>query len=466
VSHAPAAGADATQPRVTEQIARFVAETDVSSIPPETIHQGRRCLVDWLGVAIIGATEEGSRILSRVSSELATGGTATVLGQATRLSPPYAALVNGFQSHVLDYDSTYNPGRTTVHGNAPVWPAIFAAAEWRPGRATGRDALVAFIVGWEAQVRIALGAGRAHYDVGWHVTGTVGHFGAAAAVARLLGLPATGVVSALGTAGTQAAGLKQVYGSMGKAFHPGKAAMDGLLAAALAAEGFTSTDSIVEGRVGFWNVLSTGADAAPALDGLGERWELLDDGFKAYACGSLMHPTIDAIISLRREHGLGPDDVDRIEARVHPYLSWVMAKDAPRTGLDGKFSSFHCAAVALVDGAAGIGQFTDERVNAPDVVAVRERVRFEFDEGLPKNAASVTLRLRDGRVVTHTTAANKGTSANPMSDDELSAKFLDLASGVLGAPRSRRILDDLWRIDELPDLAPLVAACGLDGAAS
>jgi 2-methylcitrate dehydratase PrpD len=460
VSHAPAGEGDHSPQRVTEQIARFVAETEIRELPAQVVHQGRRCLVDWLGVAIDGATEEGSAILSRVSNELSPGGGGTVVGQSTRLTWPYAALVNGFQSHVMDYDSTYNPGRTTVHGNAPVWPAIFAAAEWR--RATGLDALAAFIVGWEAQVRIALGAGRAHYDVGWHVTGTVGHFGAAAAVARLLHLSTERVVAALGTAGTQAAGLKQVYGSMGKAFHPGKAAMDGLLAAALAAEGFTSTDAIVEGKLGFWNVLSTGADAAWALDDLGVHWQLLDDGFKAYACGSLMHPTIDAIISLRREHQLAADDVERVEARVHPYLSWVMAKDSPRTGLDGKFSSFHCAAVALVDGAAGIAQFTDERVNDPQVVAVRDRVRFEFDEGLAKNAASVTLRLRDGRALTHTTEHNKGTPGNPMTDDELSAKFLDLASSVLGVERSRRILDDLWRVDELPDLAPLIGACGLD----
>jgi 2-methylcitrate dehydratase PrpD len=459
---APVEGAsthDAEPTTVTARLANFVAETDVEAISEATIHQGRRCLVDWLGVAIAGATEEGSRILARVSAVLAPGGDGTVMGQAQRLPVPFAALVNGFQSHVLDYDSTYNPGRTTVHGNAPVWPAVFAAAEWR--RVSGRDALAAFILGWETQVRIALGAGRAHYDIGWHVTGTVGHFGAAAAAARLLRLSPAGVTSALGTAGTQAAGLKQVYGSMGKAFHPGKAAMDGLLAAALAADGFTSTDAIVEGPLGFWNVLSSGADPSHAIDGLGERWELLNDGFKAYACGSLMHPTIDAIISLRREHGLGPGDVEKIDARVHSYLSWVMAKDAPRTGLDGKFSSFHCAAVAMVDGAAGMAQFTDQRVNSPDVVAMRERVRFDFDDSLSKDTASVTLHLKDGRHVSHTTGHNKGTPGNPMTDDELSAKFVDLASLVLGGDRSRRILDDLWRFDELAEIDDLIRSCGM-----
>ena len=441
----------------TRVLARFIAETGPEVVPPEVLHQGKRCLVDWLGVALVGAAEDGSQILARVSTSLGAAGKGTVVGQRVRLSYPFAALVNGFQSHVLDYDSTYNPGRTTVHGNAPVWPAVFAVGEWL--HASGRDALLAFILGWESQVRIALGAGREHYDVGWHVTGTVGHFGAAAAAARLMDLDTTRVMHALGTAGTQAAGLKQVYGSMGKAFHPGKAAMDGLLAAALTREGFTSTEVILEGKVGFWNVLSTGGDAAFATHGLGESWELLSDGFKAYACGSLMHPTIDAIIALRREHDLSPHDVVSIEPHVHPYLSWVMAKEKPVTGLDGKFSSYHCAAVAMVDGTAGINQFTDERVNAPEVVAMRDRVRFSYDESLSKDTATVSLLLRDGRTLTHSTRHNKGTPANPMSDDELSAKFSDLASATLGPARSDELLEGLWAFDEMDDIADLVRRC-------
>ena len=445
----------------TAEIARFIVQTDADRIPPEVLHQAKRCLVDWLGVAIVGATEEGSRILARVSAGLAPGGDATVVGQAQRLPTPFAALVNGFQSHVLDFDDTYNPGLTTVHGSAPVWPAVFAVGEWKG--AAGRAALVAFVLGWEVQVRIARAAGPAHYDVGWHVTGTVGHFGAAAAGASLLGLDAGRVTNALGTAGTQAAGLKQVYGSMGKAFHPGKAAMDGILAAALAADGFTSDGAILEGKLGFWNVLSTDADASQATEQLGERWHLVDDGFKAYACGSLMHPTIDAVIALRSEHRIDPDEVREISPRVHPYLSWVMAKENPRTGLDGKFSSYHCAAVAMVDGAAGMSQFTDERVTATEVVAMRQRVRFEYDESLPKDAARVTVTLQDGRRLERETTHNKGTPGNPMSDDELSAKFVDLASTGLGIKRAKRLLDNLWRIDEIDDITGLVRSCAADG---
>jgi 2-methylcitrate dehydratase PrpD len=440
----------------TVQLARFISQTAADTIPRPVWHQAKRCLVDWLGVALLGATHPGSEILARVSAGVAEG-YGTVLGQRQRLPYALAALVNGYQSHVMDYDDTYNPQRTTVHGNSPVWPAAFAMAESRG--ASGSAVMAAFILGWETQVRVARAAGPYHYNIGWHVTGTVGHFGAAAAASRLLGLSVEETVNALGTAGTQAAGLKQVYGSMGKAFHPGKAAFDGFLSAVLAEEGFTSNDAVLEGPVGFWNVLSVDSDPSFAIDGLGETWELPNDGFKAYACGSLMHATIDSIIAIRREHGLAPEDVVSIEPHAPALLSWVMAKENPRTGLDGKFSSTHCAAVAMLDGAAGIHQFTDERVVDPAVVAMRERVRFNYDEKLPKDAADVTVRLRDGRVLTHETPHNRGRPENPLSDDELSAKFLELASIHFGQSRSRDLLARLWRFDEIDDVRELIAGC-------
>jgi 2-methylcitrate dehydratase PrpD len=440
----------------TVELARFISQTASDAIPRPVWHQAKRCLVDWLGVALLGATHPGAAILSRVSAGIAEG-EGTVLGQRQRLPYALAALVNGYQSHVMDYDDTYNPQRTTVHGNAPVWPAVFAAAEWRG--ASGVAAMTAFILGWETQVRVARAAGPYHYDIGWHVSGTVGHFGAAAAASRLLGLDTERTVNALGTAGTQSAGLKQVYGSMGKAFHPGKAALDGFLSAALAEEGFTSNEAVLEGPVGFWNVLSKDADPSFATAGLGTTWELPNDGFKAYACGSLMHATIDSIIALRREHRIAPDEVVSIEPHAPALLSWVMAKENPRTGLDGKFSSTHCAAVAMIDGAAGIHQFTDERVVDPAVAAMRERVRFSYDENLPKDAADVTVRLRDGSVLSHATAHNRGRPENPLSDDELSAKFIELASIHFGESQSRDLMDRLWRFDEIDDVRDLIASC-------
>jgi len=413
--------------------------------------------VDWLGVTLNGSADPGVAMMLDVAAEAGGTGDATVLGRRSTISPLQAAMVNGYAAHVEDYDDTYNPGETTVHGSASVWPVVAALSELE--QTSGADALAAFVVGFEVQVRLARAAGPSHYDRGWHVTGTVGHVGAAAAAARLLGLSPAATTAAMGTAGTQAAGLKEVYGSMGKALHPGKAATDGLLSALLARRGFTSTSTIVEGKRGFLSVLSDDPRVEEVTEELGSRWTLLDDGFKFYACGSLIHPTIECVLALRAAHGLSPDDVVGIQARVHDYVSWVTAKRELASGLDGKFSIFHGAAVALVDGRAGLQQFTDARVAAAEVAAVRDRVTIVSDPTMAKDAARVEITLTDGRTLVHAVEHNKGTPGNPLTDDELGEKFLDLASPVLGAEASARLLQTCWRAESAADFGEIVRAC-------
>jgi 2-methylcitrate dehydratase PrpD len=439
---------------VTRGLAKFVAGPAPAAAPQEVVHQAKRCLIDWLGVALAGSREPGSDVVRETAEAMAPGPDAWVVGSRRRVGAPFAALVNGFAAHVLDYDDTYNPGRTTVHGSAPVWPAVMAAASLR--RLDGAGALAAFLAGFETQVRVALAAGAGHYDAGWHVTGTVGHLGAAAAASRVLGLDADQVVAALGTAATQAAGMKAVYGSMGKALHPGKAAMDGVLSAALCARGFTSSDTAIEGHRGFLHLFAPDPEPARALDGLGETWTVLDDGFKAYACGSLTHPSIDAVIELRRRHGIAPDRIARIDLDVHDYVITTTGLTQPRTGLEGKFSIFHCAAVAAVDGAARLAQFTDERVTDPAVVAMRGRIHARHDPAQAKDSATATITLPDGTTLSATITHNRGTPGNPMPDDEIEAKFLDLAGPVIG-PTAKELAERCWRLDEEPDVDPIMA---------
>jgi 2-methylcitrate dehydratase PrpD len=206
-------------------------------------------------------------------------------------------------------------------------------------------------------------------------------------------------------------------------------------------------------------VLSPDPDPDLVTDGLGERWMLPDDGFKPYACGSLTHPTIEAVITLRTEHGLTASDIAAIEATVNDYVSWVTAKDRPATGLEGKFSIFHCAAVAAVDGAASVGQFTDERVNDPEVVAMRARVSIAVDEARAKDAAAVRLTLTDGRTLTQEIPHNKGTPARPMSDDEIEAKFLELAAASIGEDSARRVAEMCWHLEKQPDAGEIARLC-------
>ena len=441
----------------TVELSRFIAGLDPGTIPDRVLHQAKRCLIDWLGVTLAGSADPSVAVLHAVSDELGSDRTTTVLGSGRRTSLPTAVLTNGYMAHVLDYDDTYNPARTTVHGSAPVWPVVIGLGERRPLQ--GGDALAAFVAGFETEIRIALAAGPAHYEAGWHVTGTVGHFGAAAAAARVLSLEPDAVANALGAAGTQAAGLKGVYGSMGKALHPGKAAMNGLLSALLAQRGFTATTTILEDKRGFLEVLSPDPDPELVTKDLGEMWTLPDNGFKPYACGSLTHPTIEGVISLREQHGIDPVQIESIEATVNDYVSWVTGKEEPETGLEAKFSIYHCAAVAAVDGAAGVPQFDDRRVTDPDVVKMRKRVSIVVDEALPKDAASVSLTLRDGRNLSCEVMHNKGTPAKPMTDEEIEGKFIDLATPPIGPDAAHDVASRCWRLEDSDDVAEIARLC-------
>jgi 2-methylcitrate dehydratase PrpD len=436
----------------TRQLAAFAAGLDLADVPRPVVHEAKRALVDWLACALAGARAAGPMV--RAAARLAPGAQATLIGRPERATAPFAALVNGFASHVEDYDDTFNPGGTTVHGSAPVWPVVFALSEQRP--VSGGQALAAFIAGFETETRVGLAAGPGHYEVGWHVTGTVGHLGAAAAAARLLGLDAATTTHALGTAGTQAAGLKEVYGTDGKALHPGKAAMDGLLAAVLAEEGCTSAPTILEGSRGFLAVMAPDPAVGPLTEGLGDAWHLAANGYKAYPSGSLTHPTIDAILALRARHAFGPDDIVSVEACVHPYAATVTGKVRPTTGLDAKFSLTHGAAVALVAGRPGLVHFTDAGANDPAVARMRDLVRVVPDPSSTKRGAVVTVTLTDGRTVRSEVVDNRGTPDNPLPDEALAEKFRDAAGPLVGAARADALLADCWRADTLPDFGGFV----------
>ncbi|MGH8869920.1 MAG: MmgE/PrpD family protein [Actinomycetes bacterium] len=453
---APAPG-DVLEKGPTGELAQFIASLSWSDIPEDVTHQAKRCFIDWLGVTLAGSADPSAEIVLSLADEMGSDESATVVGSGRRVPLGAAALANGFLAHVQDYDDTYNPARTTVHGSAPVWPVVLALGE--RSRLDGCRALAAFVAGFETQIRVALAAGPSHYEAGWHVTGTVGHLGAAAAAASVLSLPPAEVAHALGAAATQAAGLKGVYGTMGKALHPGKAAMDGLLAALLARRGFTATTSILERPRGFLEVMSPDPQPELAATGLGETWTLRDNGFKPYPCGSLTHPTIEAVLGLRREHGLEPEQIESISAVVNDYVSWVTGKPEPETGLEAKFSIFHCAAVAAVDGVASIHQFEDVRVNDPAVVSMRGKVRIAVDDALPKDAASVILTLTDGRQLTSTVVHNKGTPDKPMPDAEVEEKFLTLASPLLGSDTARRVAELSWNLEECAEIAEVAELC-------
>ena len=443
-------------PAVTAQLADFVSSLRRPEIPDDVVHQARRCLVDWLACTLAGSAEVESDRLRRTLTALEPShpGGATIVGTRQRASATSAALANGFAAHLLDFDDTYNPGETTIHGSAPLWSALTAAAELVP--LSGQEALVAFVAGFETQARVGLAAGRGQYDAGWHVTGTVGHLGAAAAVARHLGLSPAQTMAAIGTGATQAAGMKVVYGSMGKALHPGKAAMDGLLAGFLARDGFTSSTVSIEGHRGFLHLFSPSPSPHRAVEGLGDSWTLSDNGFKPYACGSLTHPAAEALLSLRARHGFGPDSVTGVHAHVHDYVLTTTGNRSPRTGLEGKFSIYHVLAVALADGSALPAQFTDDRVLDPALEEIRSRIVVEHDPGQSKVSARVEVTFADGTHVEHSVPHNLGSPGHPMTDSQLADKLTGLAAPVLGQERAEQLVERCWAIEELADVSSLL----------
>lgn len=438
---------------VTRTLARFIVDSRYEDIPKTIRHEAARALLNWLGCAIGAARHETVERMLAALTPFAGPPQAGVLGRSERASILNAALVNGVSSHVLDFDDTH---ARAIHPSAPVLPALLACAEWR--KVTGAEFVHAFVLGVEAEERVGLSVFPEHYAIGWHITGTAGVFGSAAAFGKLLGLNEQQMCWALGIAATQSAGLREMFGTMCKSLHPGKAAQNGMVAALLAAKGFTSSEHGIEALRGFARVQSTKFDPAVVTEGLGDRYELASNMYKPFACGLVVHAVIDGCIELSKAHDLAADAIEGVELKVNPLVLELTGKRAPASGLEGKFSVFHAAAAAIIYGAAGEAQFSDGCVRSPDVIALRERVHAATDATLRKTEARVSIRLRDGRMLDRHVEHALGTLERPMSDADLEAKFRGLVTGVLPDDRAARLIDLSWSVGELEDAGEIARA--------
>jgi 2-methylcitrate dehydratase PrpD len=438
----------------TRTLARFVVEHDPSRLPHAVRHEAARSILNWLGCALGASRHETVERALAALFPFSGPREATVLGRSDRLDIMLAALVNGISSHTFDFDDTHL--KTVIHPSGPVASAILALAERQP--VSGAAFLHAFVLGVEVECRIGNSVYPEHYDVGWHITGTAGVFGAAAAAGKLLGLSEQQMVWALGIAATQSSGVREMFGTMCKPFHPGNAARNGLLAALLAQRNFTSSEQAIEAKRGFANVLSTRFRPEEIEQRLGETWELSLNTYKPFACGIVIHPVIDACIQLRAKHGFDIGDVEAVEAKVHPLVLELTGKKTPQAGLEGKFSVYHSAAVALIQGAAGEAEYSDACVRDPHVVALRDRVRAEVDRAFREDQARVTIRLTGGKIVETFVEHAIGSVARPMSDADLEAKFRGLAGAVLAKSRTERLIGLCWDIEKLDNVADLARA--------
>lgn len=403
-----------------------------------------------MGCALGGSHHEAIGSALAALAPFAGPPQASVIGRAERIDCLHAALLNGMSAHVLDFDDTHL--RTLLHPSVPVASSLLALAERRA--LSGSAFLDAFVLGVDIECRIA-NAIYASHNVNWYITGTAGVFGAAAAAGRVLGLDAQRMTHAFGIAATQAAGLREMAGTMCKAFTHGRAAQNGMLAALLAEQGFTSSERAIEAPRGFAQVLAAVSDLDEIIDGLGERYEILLNTYKPYACGVVCHPVIDGCIRLRETHRLEPAAIAAVQLRVHPLALKLTGIREPRGGLESKWSIYHSAAVAICDGAAGERQYTDERVRDDAVAALRARVSAAEEASLRDDAAHVTITLTDGRVLEAHVEHATGSADNPLSDEGLDAKFRGLAEGVLPPGRIETLIEQCWSVGESADVADL-----------
>jgi len=454
-STAAAGGASASQDKdVTRILAAYLVKARYEDLPANVRREGCRTLMNWVGVAVGGSHHETVERAIVALKPFSGPEQASLLGRSERFDIMNAAFLNGVASHIFDFDDTHL--KTIIHPAGPVVSAILALSEYRP--VSGKAFLNALVLGVETECRIGNSVYPEHYDVGWHITGTAGVFGAAAAAGKLLGLTEQQMVWALGLAASQPVGLRESFGSMNKSFNPGRAASNGLFAALLAAQNYTSSEMMIEAKRGWAHTISTKQDFSQITDGLGSHYESALNTYKPFACGIVIHPALDAAIQLRNEYKLTADQIARVDLKVHPLVIELTGKKTPKIGLEGKFSIYHSVAVAIVQGAAGERQYSDQAVQDPTVVKLRDRVVATIDPAIKPEQVDMTITLNDGRTLHKFIEHAIGSVEVPMTDQQLDAKFLDLAKDILSQTQAEHLIQLCRNVESLASAAEIAKA--------
>lgn len=444
---------------LTSRLAAFIHELRYDRLPPLVVERARLAILDTVGVALAATRAPIGQSIIWFAGSVGGSPQATILGTDLKTSAIWAAFANGTLAHALDYDDT-NYGMNG-HMSSILVPVALAVAERE--HASGRAVIEGYVAGFEVGSRLGRDMNPDHYEVGWHSTATLGHLVAAAAAAKVRGLDERATRMALGIAATEAGGLRVNIGTMTKPLHSGLAAKNGVLAADLAAAGWSSADDAIGGRYGFVDLFSPNRPVGAALDGLGETYDVATVWVaqKPYPSCAASHRAIDALLDLRTRHGFAADEVERIDCGVDYMVPTYMTYPEPRTAEEARFSMEYTLAVAATDGRVGLEQYEPERLGDPRVRDLARRVRMYIHpeeagrESWKVRFVELDVRLRDSRAYQTRVYEQRGHPNNPMSLDELKAKYRDAAGRALDrtdVEKSMELLLGIGRVEAFGDL--------------
>jgi 2-methylcitrate dehydratase PrpD len=453
----------------TDALTAFITKAELRSMPADVVAQAKRCLVDGFGVILAGSTVKGSAIVRDYVRSVNDRKESTAVGAGGFMtSAAHAALINAASGHAMDYDDTQlstTPDRTfglLTHPTVPALAGALAVAERQ--HASGAAFLEAFLVGFEVECKIAEAMDPAHYTRGFHTTGTVGTFAAAAAAARLMKMPAGAVRHTLTIASSMSSGLRVNFGSMTKPLHAARAAENGVVAAELASRGFTGGDEGLDGRWGFFEVFAGGVDLDRLIPVVGRPYTIVNPGvsFKPYPCGSLSHPTMDAMLKAVTEHDLKPDQIKAVRVRAGSNILEPLRYKIATNELEAKFCLPFLMASLILRRKAGVREFTDEFVASAPVQQMMPRVTNVFDQkieaqGFDKIRSVIEIDLADGRTLVQASDDRyRGGPDRPFTRDELREKFTDCAQLTLSGARIARAFEQLEDIQAMKDVSELI----------
>lgn len=443
---------------ISHKFAQFVTRMNFDDLSGDQVSKIKAYFMDWLGSAYAGQTQPPIKIMLDVVHSLGGKPESTLIPDNAKTMSLLAALVNGASSHMVEMDDLHR--ESVFHPAAPIMPAVFAAAERK--KASGRELIVAIAVGYEVGIRIAAAVGQSHYHH-WHTTSTCGTFGAAAGSAKILGLKEEQVVWALGSAGTQASGLWEflVESAMSKQLHPGKSALNGLLSALLAEKGFTGARKILEGEKGFFRATSSDFDEEKCLAELGQKFLFERNSLKYYASCGHTHSAIESVLQATKANPMKVEEIERVNVSVYQAALDLLEEVEPTTPYVAKFSLPFCVATALRYGHVNTGDFTEARLQDPDLLELMERINTRSDPQLSKQypakwPAWVEITTRDGKSLKGSSDYPKGDPENPLGEGDVIEKFRDLTKGLLSDSGGEAVVERVMRLEDLHDVSKLL----------